>query len=185
MLIFYCSLFCRSQYVVFGDTNWSWILLFKRCLFLSRCRWQDNRYFSSILLERETFFFPNLLMQELLEKKQNLYAEYSSPILFFSFPFLFFFLGYPFLFWKSFWVPFLLFFFLDKFLLEYFIMVCTMHYVYFTVLQCPMLTVLVLSFSSWIDRSFTLQTKLHFLKHLVCLCYYSKRQSGVLEKLVS
>lgn len=44
------------------------------------------------------FFFPTLLMQELLEKKQNLYAEYSSPILFICFPFLFFFLGYPFLF---------------------------------------------------------------------------------------
>lgn len=48
--------------------------------------------------KEKLFFFPNLLMQELLEKKQNLYAEYSSPILFFSFPFLFYFLGYPFLF---------------------------------------------------------------------------------------
>lgn len=48
--------------------------------------------------KEKLFFFSKFTYARVAGKKQNLYAEYSSPILFFSFPFLFFFLGYPFLF---------------------------------------------------------------------------------------
>lgn len=48
------SLICRSQYVVFGDTNWSWVFLFNRYLLLCGCKWQDHRY---VLSQTYSLFF--------------------------------------------------------------------------------------------------------------------------------
>lgn len=40
---------CRSKYVVFGDTNWSWVLLLKWYFVFFVCQWQDHRHVAPIL----------------------------------------------------------------------------------------------------------------------------------------
>lgn len=42
-----CSLHCRSQYVVLGDSNRSWLLLCHQYFLLWGCKWQDHRYVST------------------------------------------------------------------------------------------------------------------------------------------
>lgn len=96
--------------------------------------WKEKLFFFQIYLYKSCW-------------RRNKICMLNIQVQFFSFPFRLFF---------SFWVTLSSFENPFEFLSCYFFskvnscwnISCTMHYVYFTVLQCPMLTVLVLSFSS-------------------------------------